>query len=143
LPQFTALFAFHEPQSFADGSKVHIDNAWLQIATSRNYHHFFPKAYLKGKEEDFYINHIVNITIVDDFLNKQVIRAKAPSKYMNDFKKKNLQLDDVMRTHLIELNNYGVWDNDYDTFFEKRAEKISEELSKRLIPQPKTIPTTS
>lgn len=138
-----ALFSFHEPQSFADGSKVHIDNAWLQIATSKNYHHFFPKAYLKGKEEDFYINHIVNITIVDDFLNKQVIRAKAPSKYMNDFKKKNLQLDDVMKTHLIDLNQYGVWDDNYDTFFEKRAEKISEELSKRLIPQLKAVPTTN
>lgn len=35
--------------------------------------------------------------------------------------------------------DYGVWDDDYDVFFQKRAEKISEELSNRLIPQPKAI----
>ncbi|WP_339192763.1 DUF262 domain-containing protein [Paenibacillus sp. FSL W8-1287] len=134
-----ALFASFEPKSFADGAKVHIDNAWLQIATSKNYHHFFPKAYLKGKEDEFYINHIANITIVDGFLNKQVIRAKAPSKYMGDFKKRNAQVDDVMKTHLIDLNDFGVWDDDYELFFQKRAEKISEELSRRLIVQAKAI----
>lgn len=132
-----ALLASHEPQSFADGAKVHIDNAWLQIATSKNYHHFFPKAYLKGIDEDYYSNHIVNITIVDDFLNKQVIRAKAPSRYMTEFKKQNKKLNEVMKTHLIDLNDYGIWDDDYEVFFQKRAEKISEELTNRLIPQPK------
>lgn len=137
-----ALFACYEPQSFADGSKVHIDNAWLQIASSKNYHHFFPKAYLKGKKDEFYINHIVNITIVDDFLNKQVIRAKAPSNYMDEFKKQNAQIDEVMKTHLIDLNDFGVWDNNYEVFFQKRAEKISEELTKRLISQSKTSSLT-
>lgn len=111
--------------------------------TSKNYHHFFPKAYLKGIDEDYYSNHIVNITIVDAFLNKQVIRAKAPSIYMTEFKKQNKKLDEVMKTHLIDLNNYGVWDDDYDVFFQKRAEKISEELSNRLITEPKAIATST
>ncbi|CEG21493.1 hypothetical protein BN1080_00404 [Planococcus massiliensis] len=127
------LFASKGPKSFADNTKVHIDNAWLQIATSKNYHHFFPKAYLKGKEDEYYINHILNITIVDDFLNKRVIRAKAPSIYMSDFKRNNTELSKTMESHLIDLNNFGIWDNDYDTFFNKRAELISKELNSKLI----------
>lgn len=129
------LFASKDPQSFADGSKVHIDNAWLQIATSKNYHHFFPKSYLKDKEDNFYINHILNITIVDDFLNKRVIRAKAPSQYMLDFKTKNRNLNQTMQTHLINIDTFGIWEDDYDMFFNKRAETISEELNSKIIPQ--------
>ncbi|MEG8979330.1 DUF262 domain-containing protein [Priestia megaterium] len=128
------LYASKGPRSFADNTKVHIDNAWLQIATSKNYHHFFPKAYLKSKQEDeFYINHILNITIVDDFLNKRVIRAKAPSLYMKDFKELNKNLNETMETHLIDPDTFGVWDDDFDLFFEKRAEVISKELQEKLI----------
>lgn len=127
------LLASKGPKSFADNTKVHIDNAWLQIATSKNYHHFFPKAYLKGQEEEYYINHILNITIVDDFLNKRVIRAKAPSVYMSDFKEKNRELNETMKSHLIELDEFGVWEDNYETFFWKRAELMSQELQNKLI----------
>jgi hypothetical protein len=50
----------------------------LKIASSKNYHHFFPKAFLK-KSETGYSNSIVNITLVSADLNKNKIRAKAPS----------------------------------------------------------------
>lgn len=53
------LYAYHEPKSFNDNAKVNIINYWLKQANSKNYHHFFPRAYLrKRKEEEFYINHI-------------------------------------------------------------------------------------
>lgn len=135
------LMAYNEPKSFNDNSIVQISNDWLKQGNSKNYHHFFPKAFLKKKEEDeFYINHIVNITIVDDFLNKNVIRAKAPSNYMNSFKSDNKELEDTMKTHLIDdLDAYGVWNDDYDLFFDKRAERLSEELSKRIISSKSTI----
>lgn len=131
------LMAYQEPKSFNDNSIVRINNDWLKQANSRNYHHFFPKAYLQKKGEDgFFINHIVNITIVDAFLNKNRIRAQAPSKYMKTFEKENKDLDEAMKTHLIDdLNSFGVWNDDYDIFFDKRAEKISTEFKKRIIPQ--------
>ncbi|GAE95429.1 hypothetical protein JCM21714_4670 [Gracilibacillus boraciitolerans JCM 21714] len=131
------LMAYQEPKSFNDNSIVRINNDWLKQANSRNYHHFFPKAYLQKKGEDgFFINHIVNITIVDAFLNKNRIRAQAPSKYMKTFEKENKDLDKAMTTHLIDdLNSYGIWKDDYEAFFDKRAEKISQELEKRIIPQ--------
>lgn len=131
------LMAYQEPKSFNDNSIVRMNNDWLKQANSRNYHHFFPKAYLKKQgEDDFYINHIVNITIVDDFLNKSRIRAKAPSKYMKVFKDENQNLYETMKTHLIDdLSEYGVWNDDYEAFFDHRADKISEELKNRIIPQ--------
>ena len=50
------------------------------------------------KEEEY--NHILNITIVDDFLNKREIGAKPPSNYMMKFSKVNNNLDNNMKTHL-------------------------------------------
>ncbi|PFQ80871.1 DUF262 domain-containing protein [Priestia megaterium] len=132
------LMAYQEPKSFNDNSIVRMNNDWLKQANSRNYHHFFPRAYLKKQGEDeFYINHIANITIVDDFLNKRRIRAQAPSKYMATFQQENKDLLKTMKTHLIDdLNSYGIWNDDYDAFFDCRAQKISNELTKRIIQQP-------
>ena len=129
------ILAYQRPLSFNDNSIVHINNDWLKQANSKNYHHFFPRAYLKkeGKQE-FQINHILNITIVDDFLNKRAIRANPPAQYMEKFNKSNTELETTMKTHLIgDLNDFGIWDNDYNKFFEMRAKYFSNELSKRIL----------
>ena len=103
---------------------------------AKNYHHFFPRAFLaKNGWEEHYINHIANITIVDDFLNKREIKAKAPSVYMKKFVKENENIDASMRSHLIDLNDFGVFDDDYDKFFKKRCRMLSKELRKRVIEQ--------
>lgn len=129
------LYAYHEPKSFNDNAIVNISNYWLKQANSKNYHHFFPRAYLKKKGVDeFNINHILNITIVDDFLNKRVISADAPSKYMKKFARTNKEIKNTMSTHLIpDLEDFGIWEDDYKKFMAKRAELVSEELSKRII----------
>ncbi|MBI4595635.1 MAG: DUF262 domain-containing protein [Candidatus Tectomicrobia bacterium] len=131
------VYAYHEPKSFVDDSKVNISNDYLKQANSKNYHHFFPKDFLKKKgETDFYINHILNITVVDDFLNKREIKSKAPSKYMKEFQKINPTLGATMKTHLIgDLARYGVWDDDYDKFFVERAKAVGRELRRRLVKQ--------
>ncbi|KAM3097486.1 DUF262 domain-containing protein [Phormidesmis sp. 146-35] len=130
------VYSYHQPKSFNDNAIVNISNYWLKQANSKNYHHFFPKAHLRAKDYgSFYINHILNITIVDDFLNKREIGAKAPSKYMAKFRE-NSNLSSTMATHLIEdLNTFGIWDDDYDKFFDERAKVVSRELSKRVIKQ--------
>lgn len=131
------ILVYQQPQSFNDGSLVNISNDWLKQANSKNYHHFFPKSYLLKKGRDaFSINHIFNITIVDDFLNKREIRAKAPSIYMKKFRKENQDITATMKTHLINgLDLHGIWANDYDMFFKKRGEAFRNELKKRIIPQ--------
>lgn len=129
------LYAYFQPKSFVDDSIVRISNYWLKQANSKNYHHFFPRAFLRKKDvEEFEINHVLNITIVDDFLNKREIGSKAPSVYMKKFEKTNLSLDETMETHLItDLEDFGIWDDDYETFLDRRAEIISKELEKRIL----------
>lgn len=129
------LYAFHEPKSFYDGAKVKIDNSWLKQSNSKNYHHFFPRAYLdKQGVEEHRINSVFNITIVDDYLNKRKIRARPPSDYMNEFAEGNPDLPETMKTHLIgDLADFGIWTDDYEAFIRCRAEAVSGELQKRLI----------
>ena len=131
------IYAYHQPKSFIDDSLVNISNYWLKQANSKNYHHFFPKAYLtKLNEEERKINHILNITIVDDFLNKRKIRDNPPSEYMAKFKKDNPRLAETMKTHLInDLDKFGVWTDNYHSFFEKRGKIVSKEIEKRIIKQ--------
>lgn len=148
IKSILCIYAYYQPKSFNDGAIVNIGNYWLKQANSKNYHHFFPKAYLKKKGiEDFYINHILNITIVDDFLNKRKIRSKPPSKYMREFlkgipqgidetEKPSKKLQEWMKTHLItDLDQFGIWNDHYDTFIRKRAQVVSNELQKRIIAQ--------
>ncbi len=132
------ILAYHEPKSFADNAKVLIANDWLRQVNSKNYHHFFPRAYMRKQHpeiEYWRVNHIANITIVDDFLNKRSIRDRAPYKYMDDFKKKNPdRIDEAMETHMISLApEYGVFTDDYEAFFEYRMKRFNEELKKRVI----------
>jgi hypothetical protein len=131
------IYAYLQPKSFNDNSIVNISNYWLKQANSKNYHHFFPKSHLRNQNYgEFRINHILNITIVDDFLNKREIKAKAPSEYMSRFRDINPNLKATMKTHLIEdLDAFGIWDDDYDKFFDERAKAVSCELSKRIIKQ--------
>lgn len=128
------LLAYQEPKSFDDNAVVRISNDWLKQVNSKNYHHFFPRAYLKKKGYDeWYANHIANITIVDDYLNKRKIKSKAPATYIGEFKKDNPRLGATMKTHLINVGRFGISENDYDKFFWKRCQAISAELEKRVI----------
>ena len=130
------LYAYFEPKSFATNGLVKIDNSWLKVASSKNYHHFFPKAYLrKAGFEKWQANVILNITIVDDYLNKRRIRAKSPSEYMQQFAEDNSLLASTMETHLIDdMEAYGIWDDEYRTFIEHRGERVLGELESRLHP---------
>lgn len=131
------IFASFKPLSFDGESDVELGNAWLKRANSKNYHHFFPKSYLKKNGyEDWVINTISNITLVDDNLNKRTIGSKSPNVYMKKFIKANKDIEKTMRTHLIDdLDDFGVLENDYETFVSKRSRKILKEVNKRLNPK--------
>ena len=128
------LYCYFRPRSFDSDEEVTIDNSWLQRIDSKNYHHFFPRQYLKSKHvEDWHANSVLNITIVDDYLNKNRIRTKSPSTYMATFAKENANIDQTMQSHLIgNLQKSGVWDDDYNKFLKRRAKKVLAELRKRL-----------
>lgn len=126
------IMAYAEPKKFNDNSKVRLDNSYLSVATSKNYHHFFPKAYLKRTKNDEYANALANMTLVDDYLNKRVIKDKEPKKYISDFQKENLDLEETLKSHFIHLSDFGIFENDYDLFLEKRASLLADEILKRI-----------
>lgn len=126
------LLAYSEPKDFQDNGKVILDNSWLKMANSKNYHHFFPKSYLRkqgiGNE-----NSIVNITLVGADLNKRKIRAKAPSIYIRDFLDENAELHKSIKSHLIDnIDDFGIYSDDYSVFLEKRANSIYNALKNRI-----------
>ena len=125
------LLASREPKDFLDNGKVILDNSWLKIASSKNYHHFFPRAYLKDKPTAPKSNSLVNITLVSDRLNKQQIRAKSPSRYIADFQKENPNLNEALHSHLIDMEGFGIGNDDYDAFLQARAEWMYKELKAR------------
>jgi len=128
------LLAARRPRSFKNNDEVLVSNDWLKQANSRNYHHFFPRAYLRRRGiEERRANHIANITLVDDFLNKREIRDRKPSDYMRKFQSQNSDLDRTMSTHLIKLEEFGVWTDDYERFLERRCAAIAKELSTRVL----------
>ena len=132
------ILAYHEPKSFADNAIVKIANDWLRQANSKNYHHFFPRAYMRKNHpeiDDWRVNHIANITIVDDFLNKRSIRDRAPSKYMAEFIEKNPDhIAETMETHLISLSEEnGVLSDNYEAFFRYRMTRFCEALKQRVL----------
>lgn len=125
------LLAYQEPKDFQDNGKVILDNSWLKVASSKNYHHFFPKAYLKNKTV-LNSNSLINITFVSDHLNKRKIGAKAPSIYIADFQDENSQINKALQTHFIDLDGFGIESDDYEVFLNARAKMIYAELKSRI-----------
>jgi hypothetical protein len=126
------LLAYSEPKDFQDNGKVILDNSWLKVANSKNYHHFFPKAFLRknniGNE-----NSLVNITLVGADLNKRKISAKAPSIYINDFLEENSDLPTSLSSHFINgIEAFGISSDDYNVFLEKRGQAIFDALKNRI-----------
>jgi hypothetical protein len=128
------LFASQKPKNLDDDSDVILDNSNLKIASSRNYHHFFPKAYVNKKFKEFEPNLVANITLIDAASNNK-IRAKAPSFYVGEFKGINSKLSASLKSHLIGTSrDFGILDDDYAKFLAKRSAAIATALNEALNP---------
>ena len=126
------LLAYHEPKWFQDNGNVILDNTYLKNTNSRNYHHFFPKSYLK-KNKISHANSLVNITLVSADLNKRTIRAKAPSVYINELAWDNDWLASSLKSHLImDIDWYWINSDDYEIFLQQRSKEMMKELNKRI-----------
>ena len=128
------LLSERGPRRLNTNAKVELDK-WLKPANRKNYHHFFPRAFLRDQGYDLSdSNSIMNIVLVDDHTNKRVIGAKPPSEYIAKFADENRNLARTLRTHFIKLD-WGVMEDDYETFVTKRAKAVAKALSKVLNPK--------
>ena len=129
------LLASQKPKNLDDNSDVILDNSNLKIASSRNYHHFFPKAFVNKNFKESEPNLVANITLIDSASNNK-IRAKAPSLYVGEFEGTNSKLSVTLKSHLIgSPKTYGVLDDDYDKFIDKRSAAIAASLNEALNPE--------
>ncbi len=127
------MLAYHQPKSLDTNGLVILDNSNLKIASSRNYHHFFPKAYLASAEPNKQANLIANITLLDGYSNKHKIGKKPPSEYVGKFSANNPSLPMTLRTHLIEdIATFGIVNNNYEAFIDRRSEAIAQALNAKL-----------
>lgn len=128
------ILAHQQPKSFVDNALVHISNDWLKRANSKNYHHVFPRAYLRNQRVlDPEPNHIANIAMVDDYLNKRRIGSRAPSDYFREFREVNSDFEETMASHLIDPESSSIWENQYDRFFRERCTALSREIRARIV----------
>ncbi|MDH0135095.1 DUF262 domain-containing protein [Pseudomonas asiatica] len=128
------LLASQKPKNFDDDSDVILDNSNLKISSSRNFHHFFPKAYLHKHRNGAEPNWVGNITLIDAASNNK-IRAKAPSAYISDFKLSNSKLTASLKSHFISsTKTFGIADDDYEKFLKKRSAAIADALNDILKP---------
>lgn len=127
------LLVYNQPRSFDTDGIVILDNSNLKIASSRNYHHFFPKKYLSVNLKNAEPNLIANITVIDGYSNKHKIGKKPPSEYISKFSEDNSQMENTLKSHLISnVDDFGIEANDYGVFIEKRADEISQALAQKL-----------
>ena len=130
------LLSCRGPKRFNTSAQVLLDNSNLKASTSKNYHHFFPRAFLKKNGfDDSRNNSIMNIVLVDDYLNKRKIKARPPSEYVREFEEENPNIGKVFDTHYISSpEEMGIYNDDYELFIEKRAALIAEALNEILNP---------
>ena len=130
------LLSGKKPRRFNTDGDVILDNSFLKTGASKNYHHFFPKAFLKEKGYDpIDANSMMNIVLVDSELNKNAIRAKAPSAYIKKFGIENEDLEGTLATHFIgDPDRWGIYTDQYEVFVGKRAKRIAKELNEFLNP---------
>lgn len=127
--------SYHQPKSFDSNALVSLDNSNLKIATSRNYHHFFPTAFLAENHKGAEANLMANITLIDGYGNKHMIGKKPPSLYIAKFSQQNQEIDETLKSHLIgQTDEFGIDDDDYETFIEMRSRAIAKFLNKKLRP---------
>ena len=130
------VLAHQRPLWLSGDEHVVLDNDFLMQSNSKNYHHFLPKAHLKTTKHNEIDNHIANITMVSDQENKKKFGAKAPKVYLKQIGGMfDPDLTRRLRTHLIELDEDGIWTDDYDRFIENRCERIAQVAKALLIPR--------
>ena len=94
------LLSAQRPLDLRNASEVILQNRALKQANSRQFHHLFPKAYVKGKPGAEEVNSVVNVGLVPADLNLS-ISAKAPSVYLAQYRSNNSSWDHTLETHVI------------------------------------------
>jgi hypothetical protein len=118
------------PLSFINGEKVVIDDV-LHRGNSKNYHHFFPKAYLEKIGNDN-PDHIANITLLGAAQN-QSLGDTPPKTHIPRYKSDATTVETTLKSQFIDAQKQDDWIDSYDTFKEMRCEMLARAIKAKLV----------
>lgn len=125
---FLLLMAQYKPTDLVKNIKIDIANA-LSEYNRKQFHHIFPNAYLKKqKVAQKKIFSIVNFCFLPADSNKKISK-KSPSDYFFNLIP-STDFNSILESNLIPVKKDIYQRDDYNTFLEKRAETIINELDK-------------
>lgn len=123
---FLLLLAQQNPLNLVNGNMIDIGAA-LSAYNSTEYHHIFPRTYLKEKGyEAGKINSLCNFTFIPSDSNK-IISGKAPSNYMMSVVPTR-QYSEILNSNLIPVKKEIYQKNQYEIFLSGRATLIMQSL---------------
>ena len=124
------LLTMQQPRNFKDGSPINLHNEFFSDLKKPERHHIFPSAYLAKRGIGSRQVHLVaNFCFIPADLNKE-ISAKDPAHYMADYQKANPHFAEDVATHLIPIDQDSpIWQNDFETFIQRRSKVISDALN--------------
>lgn len=128
---FLLLLAQNHPFDLINGALVDLGKA-LSEYNSKEYHHIFPRAYLKKREflaEQ--INSLCNFCFLTSDSNKK-ISNKAPSEYFFTVVPQD-EFAAILESNLMPLNKEVYEKNSFETFLKLRSQRVLEFLDKQLV----------
>ena len=66
-------------------------------------------------------------------MTNDAINNKNPSQYIPEFKSKIADFDKILKSHFIELDGYGLAEDDFELFLEARSKAIFKDLVGKLV----------
>ena len=119
------MLAYQGPRDFISGQKIDVSHA-LSWQNSKEFHHFFPQAYLKSiGVSNAKASSLANIVYLSSVSNK-AISDRAPADYLHELLIKNEgQTRQWLATNLIEAEAIqAALANNYDAFLDARSATI-------------------
>jgi hypothetical protein len=128
---FLLLLAQNTPLSLLNGNKIETATA-LSEYNSKEYHHIFPRAYLKKREFPAEkINSLCNFCFLPADANKK-ISNKAPSDYFSTMVPA-AKFSDIATSNLMPIKKELYEKNDFDEFLQQRSQLIMQFLDRKLV----------
>jgi len=128
---FLLLLAQNRPLDLVSCGVVDLGRA-LSEFNSKEYHHIFPRAYLKKRAfPSDRINSLCNFCFLTADSNKK-ISNRSPSDYFTELIPQD-RLADVLDSNLMPLSKDVYEKNDFDEFLNRRSQRILDFLDKQLL----------
>lgn len=124
------ILAHHSPKDILTGQQIDVAQA-LAWTNLKEYHHFFPRQYLRKKGFDAgYANSLCNIVMLTSASNK-CISARPPSDYLKEVRSAaGPHLQDWLTSNLISEEAFAAaLVDDYPSFLAARAKTVDQVIS--------------